>query len=64
MATEGGHVRDDRRYMTYEMRAVDDPRYRGKVEDRTPVHRTCRCGKTVVEVHGRPTGVTCPRECE
>jgi len=25
---------------------------------------TCRCGKTVVATFGRPTGVTCPRECE
>lgn len=63
------YVPDDRRYMPFEIRAIDDPRYRGEIEDRAPVHRTCRCGKTVVEVQGRPVmldgkPVTCPRRCE
>jgi hypothetical protein len=56
---------DDRRYMTHEIRAIDDPRYRGKiVAAAAPAVATCFCGKTVVATHGRPTGVTCPRDCE
>jgi hypothetical protein len=55
---------DDRRYMTFEQRAADDPRYRGKIERQVPAVRTCYCGKTVVEARGVPTGWTCPRNCE
>jgi hypothetical protein len=55
---------DDRRYMTHEERAIDNPRYRGKVEKRVPAIVTCYCGKTVIEAAGRPTGYTCPRGCD
>ena len=55
---------DDRRYMTFEQRAADDPRYRGKVESRVPAIETCYCGKTVVKVKGHANGVECPRNCE
>jgi len=55
---------DDRRYMTFEERAADDPRYRGKIEKRVPAIETCYCGKTVVKVKGHSTRVECPRNCE
>jgi hypothetical protein len=61
---------DDRRYMTWEQRAADDPRYRpggkygSKVASRVPAVATCYCGKTVIATNGHPTGVTCPRNCE
>ena len=58
------HRPDDRRFMTHEIRAIDDPRYRGKIERREPAVTTCYCGKTVVATHGRATGVTCPRNCD
>lgn len=54
---------DDRRYMPHEVRAIDDPRYRGKIDATPPPVKTCFCGKTVVEAAGRPTGLTCPRHC-
>ena len=58
-------MKDDRRYMTFEERAIDDPRYRGKIKSRpAPAVKTCYCGKTVIEANGRPTGVVCPRNCE
>jgi len=57
-------MKDDRRYMTFEERAIDDPRYRGKVESRVPAIETCYCGKTVVKVKGHANGVECPRNCE
>lgn len=57
------YIRDDRRYMSFETRAADDPRYRGKATRPVKTLVTCYCGKTVIEAAGRPTGVTCPREC-
>jgi hypothetical protein len=60
-----GYIKDDRRYMTFEERAADDERYRGKVTfGHAKAVETCFCGKTVTATHGRATGVTCPRECE
>lgn len=55
---------EDRRYMTFEQRAVDDARYRGKVERGVAIVETCYCGKTVVAARGRRTGAVCPRDCE
>lgn len=57
-------IPDDRRYMTFEVRATDDARYRGAVKRTEKPVTTCFCGKTVVATYGRPTGVTCPRGCE
>lgn len=57
-------MHDDRRYMTHEMRAIDDPRYRGKVERREEGTVTCYCGKTVIRYNGRPVSASCPRNCE
>lgn len=55
---------EDRRYMTFEQRAQDDPRYRGVRAPKNP-KRVCRCGKTVyVDGFGHRTGNTCPRHCE
>lgn len=55
---------DDRRYMTFEERAKDDPRYRGKIEVRRDRNVCCPCGKTViVDGFGSHTGQTCPRNC-
>lgn len=63
------HIPDDRRYMTHEVRAIDDARYRGKVECKVAAVTTCYCGKTVTHEHGRPVMVggkpiECPRHCE
>jgi hypothetical protein len=63
------YIKDDRRYMTFEQRAVDDPRYRGERKSAAPVQKCCPCGKTVLETNGRPVMldgkiVTCPRECD
>jgi hypothetical protein len=57
------HIPDDRRYMPYEIRAIDDARYRGKIKREAPAVETCYCGKTVVATHGNPTGWKCPRFC-
>ncbi len=61
-------MKDDRRYMSFEQRAQDDPRYRGTVEKNVPCVETCSCGKTVlyakgqrVTMDGNP--VVCPRNC-
>ena len=55
---------DDRRYMPHEIRAIDDRRYRGaRPVAATRPATSCYCGKTVIAVHGRPTGVKCPRHC-
>lgn len=58
------HIPDDRRYMTFEQRAQDDARYRGEIKRDVKAVETCYCGKTVVATYGRPTGATCPRDCE
>ena len=55
---------DDRRYMTFEMRAADDPRYRGQIEKRAEGTVTCYCGKTVYRHNGRKVSESCPRDCE
>ena len=53
---------DDRRYMTFEQRAQDDPRYRGKVESSRPKSRNCGCGKTnFVDSFGSPNSDECPQ---
>jgi hypothetical protein len=61
-------IPDDRRYMPFEVRAIDDARYRGELKREAPAVETCHCGKTVVATHGLPVRldgreVTCPREC-
>lgn len=62
-------MKDDRRYMDFETRAIDDARYRGKLERSVPAIETCYCGKTVLKTNGvavRIDGhaVICPRECK
>lgn len=58
-------AKDDRRYMTYEERAKDDPRYRGKINRDQPKSVFCYCGKTMyVDGFGAKTNQTCPRNCE
>jgi hypothetical protein len=60
---------DDRRYMTWEERAVDDARYRpggkygGKVSGKDATI-TCHCGKTVYSHNGIKVSDHCPRDCE
>ena len=58
------HIPDDIRFMPHEVRIAEGHMVapeRKRVEK--PV-TTCWCGKTVVATFGRPTGVTCPRECD
>lgn len=56
---------DDRRYMTFEERAVDDPRYRGKLEPSERKAEVCYCGKTVYRSKtGARVSDSCPRNCE
>ena len=63
------HYPDDRRYMSFEERAVDDARYRGSVAARERTITCCGCGKTVTHVNDVPVRmhgekVVCPRvEC-
>lgn len=59
-----GYMKDDRRYMTYEQRAIDDPRYRGKIIPRAEGTVTCYCGKTVYRHNGSVVSTSCPRNCE
>ena len=57
---------DDRRFMSSqaEGRRGRTERFIKRISKDTPAHRTCFCGKTVVEANGIPTGATCPRQCE
>ena len=55
---------EDRRYMTHEQRATDDPSYRGIVSPRAEGTVTCYCGKTVYRYNGRMVSEACPRDCE
>jgi hypothetical protein len=55
---------DDRRYMSHEVRAIDDPRYRGKIERKAEGTVTCYCGKTVYRWNGHTVSEHCPRDCE
>jgi len=50
---------EDRRYMSYEQRAIDDPKFRGSIRRDSAKPKVCYCGKTVLS-----HGVTCPRDCE
>lgn len=60
-------MKDDRRYMTHEERAVDDARYRPGGEFGIPIERKsqtviCSCGKTVfVDGFGTPCSKSCPQ---
>lgn len=47
------YIPDDRRYMTFEERAKDDPRYRGTTTKSGREVTICYCGKTVTHVNGR-----------
>jgi hypothetical protein len=62
--TKESNMKDDRRYMTFEERAIDDPRYRGKIKEREEGTVTCRCGKTVYRYNGSAVSAECPRNCE
>lgn len=56
---------DDRRYMSYEERAIDDPRYRGKVASKPQRASFCYCGKSVYrDAKGSKVSDKCPRNCE
>lgn len=56
--------KDDRRFMSHEVRAIDDPRYRGEIASRPEGTVTCRCGKTVYRYNGRRVSDSCPRNCD
>lgn len=55
------HIADDRRYMDHETRAIDDPRFRGRVKPEDEGTVTCSCGKTVYRWNGHKVSAACPR---
>ena len=50
---------ENRKYLTFEQRAADDPRYVKSAASKAKLFNVCRCGKTVVT-----DTVTCPRNCK
>jgi len=50
---------ENRKYLSFEQRAADDPRYVVHAASKVKLFETCFCGKTVLAAD-----VTCPRNCK